>query len=116
MAPHCYVATWRHQTTMNFDWWGQMRACMHQQTNLDIKFHGANMGPTWGRQDPDEPHVGPMNFAIWEFWLIVNWIWEQSSQKFENIICKMAGSLSQPNLVHMNTNTNTWIFINIHFY
>ena len=22
------------------------------------------MGPTWGRQDPDGPHVGPMNFAI----------------------------------------------------
>ena len=24
------------------------------------------MGPTWGRQDPGGPHVGPMNFAIWE--------------------------------------------------
>ena len=23
------------------------------------------MGPVWGRQDPDGPHVGPMNFAIW---------------------------------------------------
>ena len=22
------------------------------------------MGPTWGRQDPDGPHVGPMNLAI----------------------------------------------------
>ena len=30
----------------------------------DYKFHGANMGPTWGRQDPGGPHVGPMNFAI----------------------------------------------------
>ena len=29
------------------------------------KVHGANMGPIWGRQDPGEPHVGPMNFAIW---------------------------------------------------
>ena len=28
------------------------------------KVHGANMGPIWGRQDPDGPHVGPMNFAI----------------------------------------------------
>ena len=40
--------------------------------------HGANMGPTWGgqdpggphvgpmnRQDPGGPHVGPINFAIW---------------------------------------------------
>ena len=30
----------------------------------DRKVHGANMGPIWGRQDPDGPHVGPMNFAI----------------------------------------------------
>ena len=28
--------------------------------------HGANMGPIWGRQDPDGPRVGPMNFAIWD--------------------------------------------------
>ena len=25
----------------------------------------ANMGPIWGRQDPGEPQVGPMNFVIW---------------------------------------------------
>ena len=31
----------------------------------DSKAHGANMGTIWGRQDPDGPHVGPMNFAIW---------------------------------------------------
>ena len=31
----------------------------------DSKVHRANMGPTWGRQDPGGPHVGPMNFAIW---------------------------------------------------
>ena len=30
----------------------------------DSKIHGANMGPIWGRQDPGEPHAGPMNFAI----------------------------------------------------
>ena len=27
------------------------------------KVYGANMGPTWGRQDPGGPHVGPMYFA-----------------------------------------------------
>ena len=32
----------------------------------DSKVHGANMGPICGRQDPGEPHVGPMNFAIWD--------------------------------------------------
>ena len=31
----------------------------------DSKLHGANMGPIWGRQEPNGPHVGPMNFAIW---------------------------------------------------
>ena len=32
----------------------------------DSKVHGADMGPIWGRQDPGGPHVGPMNFAIWD--------------------------------------------------
>ena len=37
-----------------------------QQSHVypDSKFHGANMGPIWGRQDPGGPHVGPMNFVI----------------------------------------------------
>ena len=34
--------------------------------NPDGKVHGANMGPNWGRQGPGGPHVGPMNFTIWE--------------------------------------------------
>ena len=33
----------------------------------DSKVHGTIMGPIWGRQDPDGPHVGHMNFAIWVF-------------------------------------------------
>ena len=36
------------------------------QYTPDSKIHGANIGPNWGRQDPGEPHVGPMNFAIWD--------------------------------------------------
>ena len=32
----------------------------------DCKVCGANMGPIWGRQDQGGPHVGPMNFAIWD--------------------------------------------------
>ena len=34
--------------------------------NPDSKIHGANTGPIWGLQDPGGPHVGPMNFPIWE--------------------------------------------------
>ena len=30
----------------------------------DSKAHGANMGTTWGRQDPGGPHVGHVNHAI----------------------------------------------------
>ena len=32
----------------------------------DSKVHGANMWPIWGRRDPGGPHVGPMNFAVWD--------------------------------------------------
>ena len=32
----------------------------------DSKVHGTNMGHIWGRQDQGEPHVAPMNFAIWD--------------------------------------------------
>ena len=31
----------------------------------DSKIHGANVGTTWGRQDPGGPHVGHTNLAIW---------------------------------------------------
>ena len=31
------------------------------------KGHGANMGPTWDRQDPGWPHVGHLNLAIWVY-------------------------------------------------
>ena len=33
----------------------------------DLGHHGASMGPIWGRQDPGGPHVGPINFAIWDW-------------------------------------------------
>ena len=42
--------------------------CLHRPlycTITDSKVHGANMGPTWGRQDPGGTHVGHMNLAIW---------------------------------------------------
>ena len=31
----------------------------------DSKDHVANMGLTWGQQDPGGPHVGHMNLIIW---------------------------------------------------
>ena len=38
-----------------------------RENTLDSKVHGANMGPIWDREDPGGPHVGPMNFAIWDY-------------------------------------------------
>ena len=32
----------------------------------DSKVYGAHMGPTWGRQDPGWPLVGPVMLAIWD--------------------------------------------------
>ena len=40
---------------------------IHIKTTPDNKIHGANMGPIWGRQVPGGPHVGPMNFSIWDY-------------------------------------------------
>ena len=46
-------------------WWrDQQKRFPH---NPHIKVHGADMGPTWGRQDPGGPHVGPINLALLEF-------------------------------------------------
>ena len=49
-------------------WWStRIFASPHSMTgNIPhSKVHGANMVPIWGRQDPGGPHVGPVNFAIW---------------------------------------------------
>ena len=45
--------------------YSQYIRCMHGYP--DCKVHGANMGPTWDRQDPGGPHGGPMNFVIWVY-------------------------------------------------
>ena len=34
--------------------------------NPDSKVHGTNMGPSGADRTQVGPHVGPMNFAIWE--------------------------------------------------
>ena len=39
--------------------------------NPDSKVRGANVGPIWGRQDPGGPHVGHMDFAMWELQLLL---------------------------------------------
>ena len=45
----------------------------------DSKVHVANMGPSWCRQDPGGPHVGPTNLAIWDnhdnYLVVLNGSW-----------------------------------------
>ena len=61
--------------------WGQAMECLFFYSKSDLypslmipdsKAHGTNMGPIWGRQDPGGPHVGPMNFAIWDCHVVCN--------------------------------------------
>ena len=42
--------------------WGDERS----EDIPDSKVNGVNVRRTWGRQDPGGPHVGHMNFAIWD--------------------------------------------------
>ena len=47
-----------------------LKGPIENKTTLpDSKVPGANMGPIWGRQDPGGPHVGPMNFVIWDYFM-----------------------------------------------
>ena len=68
-----YVDTWEYWNVLHllsFDQsdihcWPRVRNILFGGINYpDSKVHGANMGPTWDRQDPGGSHVGPMNFAI----------------------------------------------------
>ena len=41
-------------------------------TTPDSKVHGTNMWSIWDRQDPGWPHVGLMNFVIWDCNVIIH--------------------------------------------
>ena len=84
--------------TMHYHWWTRqlyhnvchdwtetafaisvLRIC---RSNIPhTKVHGANMGPIWGRQDPGGPHVGPMNFAIWDLHWSIWSVWSYCQQR-----------------------------------
>ena len=75
---HWCTETWLfHQLVGNRQLWWYFHDSLHHylksavtQTHTscipDSRVHWANMWPIWGRQDPGGPHVGPMNFAIWD--------------------------------------------------
>ena len=49
----------------------------------DSKVHGANMGPTWVLSAPNRPHVGPMNLAIRDVWVLG--AWSRSTKAMHNV-------------------------------
>ena len=59
-----YIKTPRHYNTymLHYPWPSLVEGLASRF--LDRKVYGGNMGPTWVRQDPGGPHVGPMNLAI----------------------------------------------------
>ena len=63
------------RNTISITWWHHATSAAFSKTSgytfPDSKVHGANMGPTWRRQDPGGLHVGPMNLVIW-VWLSFN--------------------------------------------
>ena len=62
---------------------GEINALMCD--NPDNKVRGAYKGPTWGRQDPGWPHVGPMNLAIREY--IMPW-WRLYIRDYKRLTIK----------------------------
>ena len=69
--------------------------------NPDSKVHGANMGPICGRQDPGGPHIGPMNFAIWEAFHINYWPFVQG--------------IHQLPVVSQHTEVQKWVSLLLHW-
>ena len=57
---------WTNAEPKSLAWFSDIDYPTLSVSNPDSKVHVANMGPTWGRQDPGGPHVGHVNLAIWE--------------------------------------------------
>ena len=94
----CWVEDWAH-------WWTLAMLNLFQDNvrYRDSKIRGVNMGPTWGRQDPGGPHVGPMNLAIWVYIYLLflsfvkteranvfkNWSWQKTMAHLSDLVSDM---------------------------
>ena len=82
--------------------------------NPDSKVHGTNMGPIWGRQDPGGPHVGPVNFAIWEHFRGAVW-WKSKEEELSFMVAILEPFLAQsasgdvPHLTQIDLTYSNWI-------
>ena len=60
---HLKCHLWKGDHFAPASMWQSITGCHNGITCPDSKVRVAHMGPTWGRQDPGGPHVGPMNLA-----------------------------------------------------
>ena len=51
------------------------QATTNTETHPDSKIHGANMSPTWGRQDPGGPHDGHAREPCYLGYAVTHMIW-----------------------------------------
>ena len=69
-----------------------------QYTYPDSKVQGVIMGPIWGPQDQGEPHVGPMNFAIWVWETRATNVINRERVRLQDV--QFSCAINQPLLTH----------------
>ena len=101
------MATVLQQTFANQSSWFKFHCNAFPRVQLtinqsDSKVRGANIGPTWGQEDPGGPIVDPMNLAIWAV-LVQITAWHRTGDK------SLSKPLSKPLYVTRRQWVN-WIF------
>ena len=79
-----------------------------RSNNRANKVYRANMGPTWGRQDPGGPHVGPMNLAIWVTYFSVKRHGCQLKQTNKGIASNLSSPSGRHQLIYVTSYTIRW--------
>ena len=61
---------------VRYSWeiWIKSIGCNARQNIPDSKVYGINMGPTWILSAPGGPYIDPMNIAIWDNIICVEYI------------------------------------------
>ena len=81
------------------------------QNNPDSKVHEAYMGPTWGREVPGVPHVGPMDTLSgnWLSFAVIGF-----GNGFDPV---RRQQLSEPVITNCQLDTNNFneMYVNVHF-
>ena len=71
MIPCVHILEQHFWYMFQFEMYGFFSSLPKSIYSPDSKVDGANMGPTWVLSAPDGPHVGPINLAIREVFIIL---------------------------------------------